>query len=272
MKFAGMLRADFKRMFLSWKFYTAATGIAVLTFLNVWPEANALRYECSVYYLTSARGGMGPFLTAFTVLIVLPFGLSYWEDTNHRYQYYLEARSGLAAYGLSHAAAAAFGAFSAVFLGYSICYGFLTVRFPLIQPDELDVMEEYLEAGILSPYDRLLPQNLSILYFAAVFATEALGYMFLAVLTLAVSVKIKNPFILLGIPVTFYYGSRFVCDTLNLPSIFRWYHIMESGGYFLSVSSDIYRLILGIFGYFIGLSSLICIVFILLLRRRKLNG
>ena len=84
-----MLHSDFSRMIKSWKFYLAIAFIAVLTFLSIYPEAAGSGENCSVYYLVNARGGVSAFLVTNTILVVLPFALSYWEDVQKKlYQLY----------------------------------------------------------------------------------------------------------------------------------------------------------------------------------------
>ena len=85
MVFFRMLHSDFSRMIKSWKFYLAIAFIAVLTFLSIYPEAAGSGGNCSVYYLVNARGGVSAFLVTNTILVVLPFALSYWEDVQKNY-------------------------------------------------------------------------------------------------------------------------------------------------------------------------------------------
>jgi len=272
MTFFKILSSDFRRMFLSWKFYIAVLGIAGLTFLSIWPEVTATGYRCSVYYLVSTRGGLGAFFKAFTVLIVLPYSLSYWEDVNNNYIYSLKSRTGVTMYCWSHTLTAATGAFLTVFLGCIICFGLLAIGLPVIRPDELEVMQEYLEGNALGVYDTLILQQPRVLYFIAEFSTEALGYSFLAVFALIVSAKIENAFILLSMPVMFYQVSILLCNILDLPGIFRWYYIMGSGGFFSGIFTDIRELMVCVFLYFGGLICLECFVFVFCLERRRLHG
>lgn len=267
--FYKMLCSDFRRMFLSWKFSIAVLGIAGLTFLSIWPEVTASGYQCSIYYLTNARGGLGTFLTAFTVLVVLPFSLSYWEDRHYNYLYCLKSRAGLNGYCWSHALTAAAGAFLAIFLGYALCYGLLAVRLPVIRPDEIKIMMEYLEEHALGAYDMVILRYPLIVYFAAVFSTEAMGYSFLAVFALMMSAWIENAFLLLSAPVMLLYGSILLCNVLRLPAIFRWYYIMKTGGFLLGIFTDIGKMMVCVCVYFGGLICLEIAIFIFRLERER---
>lgn len=272
MKLFKLLYSDFRRMFLSWKFYIAVLGIAGITFFSIWPEVQAFGYQCSVYYLVDSRNGLGAFLTAFTVLIVLPYGLSHWEDVHNNYVHCLESRVGIKMYCWSHTLTAATGAFLAVFLGYFICFGVLAIKLPVIRPDELAILQEYLGKQTLGIYDTLILQCPKVLYFVAIFSIEALGYSFLAVFALLMSAKIQNAFLLLSAPVMFYYGSILLCNVLDLPGFFRWYYVMGAGGDFSGTSIGIGKVMLSIFLYFGGLICLEGIAFIICLKRRRLHG
>lgn len=250
----------------------AILGIFGVTFISIWPEVTASEYTCSVYYLVNARGGLGAFLTVFTVFSVLPYSLSYWEDMKNNYIYCLESRVGVAQYCGAHVWTAAIGAFLAVLSGYILCFGLLALKLPLIQVDEFETMQKYLGENTLSAYDSLILQPVKMFYFFAVFSTEAMGYSFLAVFALTISVKIENVFLLFGMPVMFYYGSILFCNVLDLPGIFRWYYIMKTGGCFSGIISDIRVLMVCVILYFGSLTCFEWIIFTSCLKRGRLHG
>ena len=106
--FFRMLHSDFSRMIKSWKFYLAIAFIAVLTFLSIYPEAAGSGGNCSVYYLVNARGGVSAFLVTNTILVVLPFALSYWEDVQKNYINCILPRVHSSVYSFSHVLMTAF--------------------------------------------------------------------------------------------------------------------------------------------------------------------
>lgn len=270
--FLRVLCIDFRRMLSSWKFYVAIFGIFGATFISIWPEVTASKYTCSVYYLVSARGGLGVFLMVFTVFVVLPYGLSHWEDVQNNYIYCLRSRTGVPQYCGAHVCTAAAGAFLAVFLGYALCFCVLAIKLPLIQQEEIEMIQKSLEENALGVYDPLILQPVHILYFIAVFSTEAMGYSFLAVFTLIMSVKIENVFLLFSMPIMLYYGSILLCNILELPGIFRWYYIMKTGGYFSGIVSDIRQLMVCVVLYFGGLTCFEYVIFMLCVKKRRLHG
>lgn len=65
MSFFRMIKMDFKRMFLSGKFYFAIAGAMLVTVLNISQEAMQSRWNASVYYLVVSSHGVGHFLKCF---------------------------------------------------------------------------------------------------------------------------------------------------------------------------------------------------------------
>ena len=266
MRILGALRSDLKRLLLSSRFWMALAAVILLVLANVLPEARNSGYETSIYYLVSARRGMGAFLVAMVVTAALPYGLSYREDVRNNYMHGLEIRSGGSAMGWSHVLTAALGAFLVIFVGYAVSFGMLSFRIPLFDQWDLESLSALELSG---SYDSFIAAGHPIMYFIAVFATEAAGYAFLAVFTLMISAKIKNAFLVLSAPLMLYYGSLYICLVANLPSIFRWYYILSHGGYFSTAFSRPWHTLIGVIVYF---SSLICIeglIFTSWIRRGK---
>lgn len=65
MNFFRMIKMDFKRMFLSGKFYFAIAGAMLVTVLNISQEAMQSRWSASVYYLVVSSMVWGHFLKCF---------------------------------------------------------------------------------------------------------------------------------------------------------------------------------------------------------------
>lgn len=269
MKFFGIMRADLRRMLLSKRFWLSWAAVTLLLLCNVWPEARAFDYHVSLYYLISARGGMGAFLVAMTVITVLPFGFCHKEDIRNNYVHSLQVRSGVVLLGWSHIIVTAIGAFAVVFLGYAACLGILALRMPIILGEEVEMLREYVANTPFVGYDSLMASGHSFLYFVSVFATEAMGYAFLAVFALMVSAKVKNAFLVLSAPIMLYYGSLLFSSIAELPGIFSWFNILNHGGYFAARITDGKLVLFAAIAYF---ASLICIeglVFTSWLERRR---
>ena len=272
MRFLRTLRTDFCRMFLSGKFYSAAGAVAGIALLSVWPEAQSGGYRTSVYYLVNARGGISAFLLAISVLIVVPYALSGREDAQNHYVHCMESRAGLWNYTWSKIITASAGAFLAVFLGYALCFGLLSLKLPVISADEVSALSRQMAQGSLNLYDVLALKGPRILFFAAQFATEGLGYAFMAGFAVMMSVKIENVFVLLSVPIMFYYGSSFLAALFKAPGIFCWYYVMNGGGWLRQIAPSLGILMLLILLYFGSLICLEGIVYYFWMKRRKIYG
>lgn len=198
MSFFRMIKMDFKRMFLSGKFYFAIAGAMLVTVLNISQEAMQSRWNASVYYLVVSSHGVGAFFEVFSVLAVLPFALSYWEDSRNGYLRCIETRIGRTAYCWSHLVVAFFGSVISIFLGMAVVYGVLALKIPWIKKEELETLTGSLSYGngLVLPF-----------YLAARFGVEAVKYAFMAVFALMISGKIKNLFVLVSTPALFYYAN-----------------------------------------------------------------
>ena len=111
---------DFKECFIR-KFYFAIAGAILVTVLNISQEAMQSRWNVSVYYLVVSSHGVGAFFEVFSVLAVLPFALSYWEDSRNGYLRCIETRIGRTAYCWSHLVVAFFGSVISSFSGNGSC-------------------------------------------------------------------------------------------------------------------------------------------------------
>lgn len=256
MTFFRMMKMDFKRMFLSGKFYFAIVGAMLVTVLNISQEAMQSRWNASVYYLVVSSHGVGAFFEVFSVLAVLPFALSYWEDSRNGYLRCIETRIGRTEYCWSHLVVAFWGSIISIFLGMAVVYGVLALKIPLIRKEEVETL-----AGSLSSGNGIVLS----LYFAARFGVEAVGYAFMAVFALMISGKIKNLFVLVSTPALFYYASQLVSEVLQLPGWMRWYRI--NGG-----SIQNFKDFFVIVGYFLILTGMEGAIFVRMVKRREQNG
>ena len=275
MRFFRMVGSDFLRLFLSWKFWLSIIGVAIVALISLLPESEASS-NASVFYLVQARNGLGVFLLAMTVLVVFPFGLCHREDLKNNYVHCLEARTSTAVRCWSHLVITAISAFLVVLLGYLLCIAVLSIKQPIILDTDLDNMRMIIQmnpgSNIISGYESLVLNGHIFLYFMSVFATEALGYAFLACFTLMLSARIADSFVLLSVPILFYYISIYVSDLLQLPGIFRWYYIMQQGGYLRAHIFDIRILMLAAVLYFGGLIFVEGLIYQSWTERRRING
>ncbi|MCD2492184.1 hypothetical protein LQE92_06020 [Lacrimispora sp. NSJ-141] len=255
-----MLKMHFKRLFQSKRFYLSVLCVTGISLLSIIGEIQALPGS-SIYYLIQSRHGIGAFFIAMSVVVVLPYGLNYTEDVGNHYEYGILSRGGRYSYCWSSMLITALSAFLTVFLGYLLLYFLLKIRFPMIRPEELEQLIQYSQQNGLTPYESLLIGNHPFQYFLCTFSTEAIGYAFMASVTLMASAKIDNSFVLLSIPVMLYYGCMFIGTTFKLPGIFRWYYMLTHGGYFAVITNNIYLVMLYVMLYFICLIAAAGLIF-----------
>ena len=65
MTFFRMMKMDFRRMFLSGKFYFAMAGTMFVTLLNISQEAAHAWNDTSLWYLVKSSHGLGAFFGVF---------------------------------------------------------------------------------------------------------------------------------------------------------------------------------------------------------------
>ncbi len=268
MTFLRCLRMDFKRLLQSGNFYFAIFLTAFITAVGLIPNIWTYGNQMSVYELARLHGNATNFFLIMTVLVALPFGLSYREDVKHNYLHCLTSRASLAACCWSHVAVAAAGAFLTVFFGYALCYGAMGFFFPVIHPEEAELLRK----GSYHVYGHLILGPAPFLYFVCTIATEAAGYGFLAVFALMLSAKISNPFVILSMPAIFYYATVIVGTVGRLPGILRWDYILTDGGWLAKSIGDIRVLMPCIFLYFASLIGVAGLVFESWAERRRKHG
>ena len=265
MTFFRMMKMDFRRMFLSGKFYFAMAGTMFVTLLNISQEAAHAWNDTSLWYLVKSSHGLGAFFGVFSVLAVLPFALSYWEDRRNHYLCFVETRAGKTAYCWSHLCVTFLGAFLCIFLGMTAAYSLLLLKMPMLRASDAESLLYEIEMGDGKRNFLILSRTFPQMYFIASIAADAVRYAFLAVTVFAASGKIKNLFVLASLPILLEYVSLILADSLGLPRWMRWYAF---NGTRIDTLSDF----LGISGYFLILAFLIGVVFWLLMRRRELDG
>lgn len=267
-----MLKINFERLFRSKKFYFSVIMIFLLALLSLWPEISASGYSTSIYYLINSRNGIGAFFVATSIVITLPFGLSHWENLRNNYVNNIEVRVGSGVYCWAYTITTAISAFVVVVLGYALCFGILAVKLPMITAEEIESLRLLLSDSGLNIYEKIIYEGRPVLYFLAVFSTEALGYAFMAVFTLMLSAKIENVFVLLSAPIMLYYGSILFGNIIDFPEIYYWYFIMSHGGSWARKFTNIISFLVCIIVYFAILICLESIIFWKVEKEKRKNG
>ncbi len=257
MKLFRLIKTDFCRMFLRKKFYLAILAVAAICFISLIEDmefTSSLGALGNVYYYVVSKGGLGAFFMALTVICSIPFSDSYAEDCKDRYLTGILSRCDTVSYCISKVLVTAAGGFLVVFIGYFLFFGSLSF-FTDLYPQDAVSLQQAMEQ---TRYGGLLAGKFPWLYFILEFATEAMGFGFLAVVALLVSVFTKNILIIISSPIVFYYLFSAAAFLFDLPGWMYWFNVMKNS--FIFFRGDPFnhmKVFFGTMSYF-GAGILIC--------------
>lgn len=258
-KFIRILKSDIKRLIVSKSLYFSIFGVVFLCFLNLWNDIYmrlSNHYEGNVLYYIILKRGLGAFFMAMTVICVIPSGLGHCADIKNNYKGYILSKTNITKYCWSKIIASVLGGFLCVFLGYMIFFGGLSLFFPIAESDP-EILNQYMET---SRYVVMIEKS-PVIYWILEFSSEALGYGFLASVAMTFSVLTDNVFVVLSMPIIFYYFTDFLNSVLGLPLILRWYQVMENGGVLFTVQdsnwADTYLKTIFYFAVLIGITGMV---------------
>lgn len=251
MKLLRLIKTDFSRMFLRGKFYLAILSTVVICVISLIEDmdfAASLGELGNVYYYVVSKNGLGAFFMALTVICSIPFSDCYAEDCKDRYLASTLSRCDVGSYCVSKVLVTAAGGFLVIFLGYSLFFGGLAMVTELC-PAEVDLLEQAAEQ---SRYGGLLLGKFPLLYFVLEFASESMGYAFLAVVALVVSSFTKNILIIISSPIVFYYIFSAIAFAFDFPAWMFWFNVMKNSFlFFQGHTASHARVFFGTMAYFL---------------------
>ena len=109
----------------------------------------------------------------FSVLAVLPFALSYWEDRRNHYLCFVETRAGKTTYCWSHLCVTFLGAFLCIFLGMTAAYSLLLLKMPMLRASDAESLLYEIEMGDGKRNFLILSRTFPQMYFIASIAADA---------------------------------------------------------------------------------------------------
>ena len=257
MKLLRLIKTDFNRMFLRKKFYLSVFSVVIICFISLIEDMEftaSLGSLGNVYYYVVSKDGLGAFFMALTVICSIPFSDSYAEDCKDGYLTSILSRCDASAYCTSKVFVTAVSGFLTVFIGYFLFFGSLSF-FTDLYPKDAVLLQQAIEQ---TRYGELLAGKFPWLYFMLEFATEAMGYGFLAVVALLVSVFTKNILIIISSPIVFYYLFSAAAFLFDFPGWMYWFNVMNNS--FIFFRGDPYnhmKVFFGTSSYF-GVCILIC--------------
>ena len=213
-----VLKVDIKRVLLSKEIYLSIFGICMINLLNIWDELRLIGdlKNTSVFYFFIYRHGLGAFSILDNVVIVLPYALSHAEEFSTGYIKSVYLRIGSVKYTLSKIIVTSIMTFVTVFVGYTFLIMLLNCVMPLF-PEAQNIQTYYGQTSLF-----LLAEKQTPLFFICELIQESTASAFLSVITVVVSLYIKNKYVLLCVPVVIVEGWSYLCGTFNLPNILWW--------------------------------------------------
>lgn len=244
-------------MFLNKKFYLAILSTVVVCFISLIEDID---YTASfdelgtVYYYVVSKGGLGAFFMVLTVICSIPFSDCYAEDCRDKYLTCMLGRCNFLSYCISKVLVTAMAGFLVIFIGYLLFFGGLGIITDLYPTDA----DSLAQAAVQFRYGGLLQGNFPFLYFILEFASESMGYAFLAVVALTISSFTHNALIIISSPVVFYYIFLAMAYAFNFPGVLFWFNVMQNSFlFFRGAPLSHAKVFLGTCAYFL-IGILIC--------------
>lgn len=206
-RFIHLLHQDLYRTIISIKFVAAVLGIAFINYLSAWQDIMSVGGCVAYFYLVSRAMGIE---NIYFLLAAIPGTMLYRADLESCFYRFAMVRGSRLPYLLSKVFSTFAVTFLAVILGDGIFLGQLSLCFPIMNEDFRQQVGSHLSANIV--YVMLL---------------RALFAAMLSQVTLYVSVRIKNIFVVLFSPLAVYYIWGRIVGALRLPVWLDLQHIVN---------------------------------------------
>lgn len=259
-----MVQLHLEKTVKSKRLYFAIAGVFLTSCLGLLGELDGMEWSGSVFYYISSRYGISAPIYLVSVLSAIPYSLNYAIDKQSGYDQFIMSRMNYEKYCLGSVLTTIATAFFSVLVGYLILFLCLRSFLPVVTLDDLENIPED-----CVNYYAFIQGKHKIMYFLAVFSTEAAGHAFLATIVLMLSVKIQNTFVLLSTPLMIYFGSMILTSIVKLPKYFYWFNIMSNPqGVWNNVNSPWLKLLFSI-AYFLLLSLIVGAVFLRMVHKEE---
>ncbi len=242
------LRTDIMRSIFSARFLISVIGYGVLLIANIpvdpWPTDAAYIFSLSYKY---------GFYIFFFLCAAIPYSMAFIKDTENGYLKSYLSRVSPNVYGLSKCIATVLSGMLAVTLSTVIFIAFLNIKFGSTDVNSIS----------FSGWDTIITENGTLAYYAVkTFLTALYGGSF-ALLSLTVSTKIRNSFVIPALPVLIYYALNELSILLKLP---LWCDL-SSMIYIPIKPDDLLFSLLYVTLIFSALCIVLCIIFLRSLRK-----
>lgn len=226
-----LLFMDLQRAFFGIRFWALAAGVTALYFCNTLSESLFMDHFALQDSVMSAIGiARGTFFTQMMlILAVLAYGTSFCEDWKNRNIRNIIVRSNPVSYAASKMISCAVSAFAVLFVGnllFVLLEGILTQSMTGNGADVPAV--ENLQQ--LSTFDQLKVQHQFGTWIVVQAARNALEGTIFAVLSLALSTALTNPFVILTFPIFLYFFAQIILQTGKVPDMVNLSVLYEVDG------------------------------------------
>ncbi|MEG1427225.1 MAG: hypothetical protein RSC76_06005, partial [Oscillospiraceae bacterium] len=251
---------DLRRTLLSWPFFVAVLGLAIVSVATLFDEYQFTAADTSILYLQGLMD-YRDFYIVFLLFAALPGTTLFCSDWDNRYIRFSAMRSSKNVYAASKALACFCSAVSSVFLSGWLTVFIFSFKYSLYLPRDSN--------GGFGVYQFLITPEGTPLYLVISFLCKGFCAGFLSVLALWFSTKVTNVFVTLATPILAYYMIQVVGFAIpNMPSCIAISNLTKArvimGGPGLSL---LYTL-----GVFSVLAALFGFMFVNSCKRRISNG
>ncbi len=222
-----VLRMDFCRMLVSWQFFVAVIGIAVVSTLN---SLNFISGANEDIILIFASGDAPFFSIVILILETLPYGTAFCNDWENRYIRSIIMRSSPIKYAVSKVISCFMGALLAGLLGRLL---FAATAFPFLNPVN-PTTNSFVSSALNHPEGAqwFLANGHYFTWILIESLERSLQGSIYATFSLFLSTKITNIFITLAMPVIAYYMYLNIANFIGFPNFLLMTAVFENDGIF----------------------------------------
>ena len=207
--FKRILLVDLKKAFMSPAIYIVILLLVASYMIDTLPlcigEETSL---CNI--IRSKAGGSGALCLLGFCISVMPFTLQHLKETDNNCIYNYITRSRIFEYSISKITAVCITTFFAVIVS-NIIYLFIFLLM------DMNISDNFFYLSYQEDHS-LIANEKYITFIFLIFLIEALRGVFFSIVSLCMSSFIKNKFLIVSLPVVFYFGvGRFLFLYLNVP-------------------------------------------------------
>ena len=203
------LFVDLKKAFMSPAIYIVILLLIAAYMIDTLPLCSDGETSlCNI--IKSKAGGIGAVCLLGFCISVMPYTLQHLKETDNNCIYNYITRNNIFEYSISKIIAVCLTTFFAVFIS-NIIYLFIFLLM------DMNISDNFFYLTYQEDHS-LIADEKYIAFIFLIFMTEAFRGVFFSIVSLCMSAFIKNKFLIVSLPVVFYFGiGRFLFLYLNVP-------------------------------------------------------